>query len=174
MVNLTHLGTTGNLLLDIGLEHTFHSALNLLDGIINDGVQTDVHTLLLSGALGRCRRTHLETDDVGIAGGSQSDITLSNGTHSLVDDIYLHLGGRELDERVAQCLDRTINVTLDNNVEFVELAQRAATADVLEAHSGLGAAAQLTLQLLTLISDLTGLLVGVHYIELITSGGSAV
>ena len=68
----THLGDTeglqyfegsSNLLFDLWREHTCHSRLDLIDGIVDDGVDTDIHLLVLCH-LTRCTgRTHVEADD---------------------------------------------------------------------------------------------------------------
>ena len=116
----------------------------------------------------------MEANDIGITGSSPSNVALADGTHSLVDHVDLNLGSRELDERVAQCLDRTVNITLDDDIEFVELTQCTQAANVLESAAMLSALHLLALQLLAAVGDLACFLVGVHHVELVTGSRSTV
>ena len=116
----------------------------------------------------------MEANDIGIAGSSQCNVALADGTHSLVDNVNLNLGCRELDERVAQSLDRTVNIALNDDVELVELTQSAQASDVLKSAAVLSALHLLTLQLLASVGDLACLLIGVHHVELVTGGWSTV
>ena len=94
----THLGDTEslqylegsrNLLLDLWREHTCHSRLDLVDGIVDDGVDTDIHLLVLCHLTRCASRTHIEADDNSVGRSSQQDIRVRDSTHSTMDDIDL-------------------------------------------------------------------------------------
>ena len=75
-----------------------------------------------------------------------------------MDDVDLDLVGRELEQRVAECLHRTVHVGLDDDIEFLEVAQCNAAANLVEGHMLLCAQTQLALQLCTAVGDVLGLL----------------
>jgi len=94
--------------------------------------------------------------------------------HALVDYIHLNLFGRQLDERVAQCLHRAVHVALHDHVQFVEVAQSQSSAHLVQRQHLLRAQALFTLQLFAFVGDLAGLLLGVEHMEGVACGGSAV
>ena len=49
-----------------------------------------------------------------------------------MDDINLNILRREFDERVFECLDRTVHIGLDDNIELFEVSDRKTTTDLLE------------------------------------------
>ena len=44
LVHFANLHVGYDLLLDLRLQHTFHRTLDLFDGVVDDGIQLDLHT----------------------------------------------------------------------------------------------------------------------------------
>ena len=91
-----------------------------------------------------------------------------------MEHVDLYLGGGELDEGVGEGLDGAVDVALDDDVELLERAESLTARDVVEGEALGGAQTQLALQLLALVGDLAGFLLGVEHGEGITCGGGAV
>ena len=53
-------------LLELGGKQALHGQLHVLDGLVDDRVQADIHLLALSGLTGGGIRTDVEADDDGI------------------------------------------------------------------------------------------------------------
>ncbi len=85
-----------------------------------------------------------------------------------------HLGGGELDERVAQGLYRAVHVAFHHQIELVEIALGHLVVDVVEAGELLGALLLFALQLFAARGNFAGFLLGVHHVEGVAGGGSAV
>ncbi len=86
----------------------------------------------------------------------------------------MHFGGGELDKRVAESLDGTVDVAFDDDVEFLEGAESLTACDIIECESLGCAHAEFALQLLAFVGYFTGLLFGVKHVECIACGGGAV
>ena len=91
-----------------------------------------------------------------------------------MDDVDLDLLCREADERVGERFDRAIDIPLDDDIELLEVAKGTATSQFVEGKSLLRAVVLLALELLTLASDATSFLLGVHHIEGLTSSRSTI
>ena len=87
-----------------------------------------------------------------------------------MDDIYLNLFRRQLDQRVAQCLNRTVHVTLNDDVQFLEVTQSNTTAQLIQRKDLLRTQALLTSQLFTFVGDFTSFLIAFNNMECITCG----
>ena len=133
------------------------TALDFVDGVVDDGVESDFDFLFLGQAAGIGRRPYLEADDDGVGGGGQQDVGLGDGSHCLVDHVHVNLFGGELDEGVGQGLDGAVHVSLDDDVELLEVAYRDAAADLLEGDVLLGPQALDAEQLLALVGQVLGL-----------------
>ena len=136
-----------------------------MDGIVDDGIQTDVDAFLLGFFTGLGTGTYLESDDDGLRSGSQRDIALGNLTHSLMDDTDSNLLGGQFDERVAQSLHRTVHIALDDDVEFLEATLCYTVAYFFERGTVAGAQALLTLQLQSFVGDVANFLFRLHHVE---------
>ena len=64
--SLQHFECSCYFFLHLRREHTIHSGLHLVDGIIDDRVDTDIHLFRLGHLTRRARRTNVEADDDGI------------------------------------------------------------------------------------------------------------
>ena len=88
---LSYLEGRRDLLLDLGREHALHSGLDVLDRIIDNRVEADLHSLVLSSAPGALSGTYLEAYDQCIRGGCEVYITLADCPDSAVDHVYADL-----------------------------------------------------------------------------------
>ena len=61
MEHLHNLDGRCNLLLDLWCKQTLHSRLDLVNSIVNYGVDAYIYIVLFSHSLGSTRRTHFET-----------------------------------------------------------------------------------------------------------------
>ena len=82
-----------------------------------------------------------------------------------MDDIYLNLFRRQLDQRVAQCFHRTIHVTLNDNIQFLEVTQSDTTTQFIQSKNLLRTQALFTSQLFTFVGDFTSFLVAFYHME---------
>src|SRR5690606_7947121 len=85
--DLSHLDISSDNLFKGWFEHPFDSVLNLVDGIIDDGVMPDLNFFLFRHFLGISRRSNLEAQDDSVRGRSQEHIRFRNLTDTFMDDI---------------------------------------------------------------------------------------
>ena len=85
-----------------------------------------------------------------------------------MDDVDLNFLRREADERIGERFDRAVHVTLDDDIELLEVAQRTTTSEFVEGKPLLRTVVLLTLELLTLAGDATRFLLGLHDVEGLT------
>ena len=95
-------------------------------------------------------------------------------THALVDDVDGDGLGGETNEGVGEGLYRTVHVALDDNVEFLVVAELQAAADLVEREHLGGTEVLFALKLQTLVGDFAGFLLGLHDVELVAGLGCAV
>ncbi len=174
MVNLAYLHLSGDLFLYLGREHALHGILHLLYGVVDDTVLTYVHAFLFGQASCLGTGTHLEGYDDGIRSGGQGDIALADLTHGLVYHVDLYFLGGQTFEGVLQCLDRTVHIALDQQVELLEVAQGYTAPNLVEVHTLHGAQALLACQLFALGGYFSCLLVALHDVEGVACCGCTV
>src|SRR5690606_30800241 len=88
--HLADLRNTRLNLFVLGLEHALERVLDVVEGVVDDRVEPDVHALA-SGALARLRvGAHVEADDDGVVNRGEVDVALGDATHTAVDDAQLH------------------------------------------------------------------------------------
>ena len=100
----------------------------------------------------------LKPDDDRVVDRREVDVALRDGTHTAVDDAQLHaVVHLDLEQRLLERLDGTGDVTLDDEVERLDLAVFEGLGEVLEADA-LARLRQQSVALggLTLLGDLTG------------------
>ena len=85
-----------------------------------------------------------------------------------MDDVDLDILRGEFDERVFECLHRTVHIGFDDDIEFLEVTDSHTTTDLLKTNMFLRTDRLLALELLTFVSDVTCLLLGRQYVELVT------
>ena len=174
MEGLLDLGDSEHLLLLLRLQHTLYTVLDIVDTVIDDGVETYLYALPVGSLAGFYGRAHLETDDHGVGSLGEQHVGLGDSSHGLVYHVHLDLLGGELDERVGESLDRTVHVTLDDDVELLEVADSDTAAYLLECHVLLGLDALDAQQLLAFVGDALGLLLVGEHIELLACGRGSV
>ena len=91
-----------------------------------------------------------------------------------MDNIYLNLFRRQLNQRIAQRFHRTIHVTLNDDVQFLEVTQSNTTTQLIQCKDLLRTQTLFTSQLLTFISDFTSFLIAFDYMECITCSRSTI
>src|SRR4051794_15299619 len=67
-------------------------------------------------------RTDVEADDNRVRGAGQKDIALGDSTGSRQDDFHFHLFVGSLDQAVADSLDGTEDVSLEDDVKLLDRA----------------------------------------------------
>ncbi len=63
LINLTYFNTAKIYLAELGSKHTLHSRSYFFDSVVNDSVQTDIHTVSFGAVCGNGVRTDVESDD---------------------------------------------------------------------------------------------------------------
>src|SRR6478736_5794113 len=145
-------------LLELRLEHALERGLDLLDGLVDDGVVPDLHALAVGQLRRLALRADVEADDDRVGGGGQVDVGLGDRTDTAVDDPQADLvADVDLRQRVLERLDRTGHVALEDEVELLALALLHGGHEVLEAatHATLGLHGR-PLTRLALLGDLAG------------------
>ena len=89
MEGLQHFECCRYLFLHLRSQHTFHCRFHLVDSIVDDGVDTDIHFFGLCHLTGCTGRTNIEADDDGVRCRSQHDITVADGADCTMDDVDL-------------------------------------------------------------------------------------
>ena len=164
---MAHLDVGGKFFLDNGFEHAFHSFLNVLDSVVDDGVLSDFHAVAVGQFLSLLRGTHLETYNHGIGSGSQRHVVFADLAHALVNHLHHDILRREFDERVGECFHRAVHIGLDDDIEFVVRAHFEALANLFEREHLSRAEVLLALQLFAAVGNLACLLLRFHHVELV-------
>ena len=79
-----------HLLLENRIQHALHGCLYVVDGVVDDAVQTQIHLLALRGFLSSRVRTHVEADDNGVGRCRQADVGLVDGSYATMDNLYYY------------------------------------------------------------------------------------
>ena len=125
--NLEHLSDLGCTDIDLRpfrTEHSFHGCPDIVHDVVDDVVLADLDFLCIgSGLCLRCR-SDVESDDKSrvLRSGCQVDIVLDDCTGCGTDDPDADLGCGELLKSKLEGLDRTLDITFDDDVEFLDLA----------------------------------------------------
>ena len=164
--DLAHLRLAHHNFLELGLEQADHGVLHVFDKVVNDLVQPDFDVLGL-GCLARVAvRAHVEADDRGLGGRGELHIVLVDPADATADEGELHVTALELAQAVGHCLERTVHIGLEHEVERGCLARLHLPEDVLQPRSAAAPAssagqAGLALPMLAGLGHLAcGLLVG--------------
>ena len=70
-----------------------------------------------------------------------------------MDDVHSDLFGGEFDERVCESLHGTVHITLDDDIQFLEVSDGDTAADLVEGHVLLGLDALDPDELLALVGN---------------------
>src|SRR4051794_7598196 len=113
--HVAHFGAAELRLLVLGLEQPLERGLDLLDGLVDDGVVPHLHALAVGQLTDPLGMPDVEPDDDRVGRARQVDVVLGDRTHAAVNDLELDLvGDVDLDEGVLQSLHRTGHVALDD------------------------------------------------------------
>ena len=88
---VAHLGRAQPHLADGRLEQALHGLLHVLDRVVDDGVEADLHLVALGGVRGLALRPHVEADDDRVGGGGQEHVAFADGARAGADDAQLDL-----------------------------------------------------------------------------------
>mgnify|MGYP002508616509 CR=1 FL=1 len=94
-------------------QHTFHGRLNILDGLVDNLVQPDIHSLPLGRGLGGCVRTHVKADDNGVGGAGKGHIRFVDGAHAAMDTLHHDLFVGQFHQRLLYSLHTALHIQLD-------------------------------------------------------------
>src|SRR6478736_2001131 len=145
-------------LLVLRLEHALEGLLDLVDRLVDDRVVADLDTLALGDLGVLALGPDVEADDDGVGGHREVDVVERDRADAAVDDAQVDLVAHvDLEQGVLERLDRTRHVTLEDEVEGLDLAGREGLVEVLEADAlaSLGQGG-LTVGRLALLGDLAG------------------
>jgi hypothetical protein len=84
---------------------------------------------------------------------AKQHIALGDRSYCAVDHVHLDALGAELQQRIGECFHGTVHVALDDEVEFLEVADRETTADLVQRDVLVRADALFALQLLAARGD---------------------
>ena len=151
MEGLEHFERSCDFLFHLRCKETFHSRLDLIDSIIDDGIDTDIDFFGLRHLPCRTGRTDVKADDDSIRSRSEHDIAVADSTYGTVDDVDLDILRRELEQGVLDSLYGTVHIGFDDDIEFLEVSDSQTATDFLESDVFLRADGLLALELLTFV-----------------------
>src|SRR5680860_221155 len=172
--DLPDLRAAGDDLFDLRREHALDSALDVLRGLVDDGVLAQVHAAVVDRLAGVGVGTHVERDDDGTRRLRQADIALVHRSDSLVDDGDAHLGELELVHGVRDGLDRARDVALDDQVQRLQLTRLDGAGELLQRQRLAVGELQPALARLAVGGDVTGRALVLDHAELIARVGHLV
>ena len=79
-----------HLLLIDGLKHSLHSALDIFNGIVDNGIDLNVNPLVLCHILGHGIRAHIKADDDRVRGRRQHDIRFRDSSDASMNHLDDH------------------------------------------------------------------------------------
>src|SRR6266545_1899001 len=153
---LPDLGGAELALLVLGGQQALQRLLDVLDHLVDDRVQADVHALAGGQVAGGRGRPDREADDDRAGRGGEGDVVLGDGAGGLVQDAQPHLGHVQLAKRVVDGLDRAHHVGLDHQWQLLELALADPGEQVLQARRAAAGDRRLALARLPGLGDRAG------------------
>ena len=172
LVGLTHLGVTQHHLAELRCQHTLHSGLDLVDGIVDDAVHTHIHVGAGSAVAGSGIGTDVEADDDRLRGGGQHDIALVDGAHTAVDDADADFLVGDLLQGGLHGFHAALHVGLDDQVQVLHLTGLDLAEQILQRDLGDGSVGLGLLLFLALLHQLTSQLFIADGVKHSTGGGS--
>src|SRR5262245_4679400 len=129
---LPHLRASEHLFLPGGLEQPLERVAQVVQRVVDDGVEPDVDALAL-GEPGRLRlRPHVETDDDGIRRRRQQHIRLRDPAHRAVDDVQTDVVRRQPAQRFADRFQGALHVGLHDHLQLADVAALDLLVEVVE------------------------------------------
>src|SRR5690606_29307588 len=170
----SHLGSAEHLLQLLGGELAHQELFQLVEELVDDPVGADLDPRRLGGLACLGLGTDVEPDDHGLGDLGQRDVVLVDATDTGVDDLDPPALAFDLSDRVAQCLERTLGVGLDDDVEGGVLGAKL-LQQTLETVPGAGGHVLFETEgLLALGGDAAGLPVVLDDLEEVAGSGHVV
>ena len=156
LVGHADFGMADDHFLKLGCQHTLHSSLDLVDGIVNDAVETHVNICTVAGSLCSSIGTDVEADNDGAGGGSQQNVGLVDSADTGMDNLDTDFLVGDLLQRSLHSLGRTLHVSLDDQVQGLHLALLHPGEEVVQSDLLVHQSQGILLSLLTLLNQFTG------------------
>src|SRR6476660_2264208 len=134
--HLADLGGAELNLLELRLQHALQCGLDLVDGLVDNGVVPDVDALAHRRLASFPRRPDVVAEDHGIRRDGEVDVVLIDGTDAPADDaqrdLITVLSDVDLQQRVLERLHRAGHIALDDQVELLHLAGGESPVEVIQ------------------------------------------
>ena len=112
---------TDNLFFVYWVKKTLHSCCNIFNSIVNYSVKSYINLLFFSNILSRWFWTNIETDYNGIRCTCKHYVRFCNSTYTTMDCSNLNFVIRKLFKTLANSFNRTLYVSLNYNVKFLNI-----------------------------------------------------
>ena len=126
---------TEHFLLKYRIKHTFHGCFHILDRIVDDSVQSDIHTLALGDIFCRSIRADIKSDDDRVGSRSQDHIRFVDSSHTSVDHLDHHFIVRKLEKALLQGFHRSLYVCFYYDIQFFQVAFLDLIEQIVKRHS---------------------------------------
>ena len=130
-----HLGAALEDFLKLRIEQPRHGQLDLVDQVVDDGVEADIDALFFRQFAGGTLRANVESDHNGVRGRGQEHIVRRDRADRGVDDADLHFGSGHLAHRVGENFHRALYVGLEDEVELLRSPLLHALEELIERHA---------------------------------------
>ena len=132
--DLAHLGVAGDGLLELRLQHADERVLHVLEHLVNDLVEAQLHLLGLGQLTRLAIGSDVEADDRRVRHGREVDVGLGDPPDRAVHERQPHLFVLlvELAQRVRDGFERPLHIGFEHEVERRDLAPLDHREDVLE------------------------------------------
>ena len=167
------LGVADDALARLGVEQAGHGFLHLVDELVDDGEELDLHALALGGGGGGALDLDVEADDDGIRRAGEQDVRLRDGADGGMDDIEIDFLALDLAEGVKQRFHGALDIGLDDELEERVLALGERVEDVLERGTLRGGKLLLALGFEALLGENLRFALALHDEEFIAGVGEA-
>ena len=165
MEDLANLGLAQRLLARDRRQHAHHGLLHVVDGVVDDLVQLDIHALLIGESARLAGRAHVETNHDGGRGLGQGHVRFGDAAYARLDHADTDGGRGQVAKGVGDGLDRALHVGLEHDANFLDRAFLDAVEDVLQRHARVGAGFPALAQLAAVLNQCLGGLLVRHDIE---------
>ena len=108
-----------NLFLEYRIQHALHGCFHILDGLIDNLVQTDIHFFPLCNGFCGCVRSYVKADNDGIGCRSQGNVGFVDGAYAAVNHLHHNLLVGELGKTLLYSLHGALHVSLYDNRQFL-------------------------------------------------------
>src|SRR5262245_10251422 len=163
-----------------GLHQPEHRVADLFFHFIDDRMQPDVDVLLFGRVVGAGFGSHVEPDDHrrraglgGVGRAGEQHVVVGDRADARADDADFDLLGREFGQRVLEHLDGALDVGLENDQQFFDLAGFHLHGELVEPPGGGARQSHRAGLRLAKLADLLRLGDVVDDLELVAGGGNA-